>query len=107
MINVDDTIVAAATPRGSGGVGIVRVSGRLTEHIARSLLGSLPEPRHATYRTFRDRSGAAVDTGLAVYFPAPASFTGESVLELQGHGGPVVVSMLVEAAVGCLSLIHI
>jgi tRNA modification GTPase len=101
MIDVDDTIVAAATPRGSGGVGVVRVSGRLTEHIARSLLGSLPEPRHATYRTFRDRSGAAVDTGLAVYFPAPASFTGESVLELQGHGGPIVMSMLVEAAIGC------
>jgi tRNA modification GTPase len=94
-----DTIVARATPAGTGGVGVVRVSGDNVEHIARAMLGSLPEPRHAVLRTFRDAGGDPVDTGLALYFPAPASFTGESVLELHGHGGPVVVSMLVEAAV--------
>lgn len=99
MTAPDDTIVAAATPAGRGGVGIVRVSGPKTECIARSLLGSLPEPRHATYRVFRDAQGEPIDAGIALYFPAPASFTGESVLELHGHGGPVVMSMLVEAAV--------
>jgi tRNA modification GTPase len=97
--NFADTIVAAATPPGSGGVGIVRVSGSLTEQIARTLLGSLPEPRTAKYRRFRSAEGETLDTGLALYFPAPASFTGESVLELQGHGGPLVVSLLVDAVV--------
>ena len=94
-----DTIVAQATPPGVGGIGVVRVSGDKTERIARKLLGSLPEPRTATYRMFRDRSGARIDAGLALYFPAPASFTGESVLELHGHGGPVVMSLLVDAIV--------
>ena len=93
-----DTIVAAATPPGSGGVAIVRISGDLTEQIARRMLGSLPEPRTATYRRFRDSAGRLVDAGIALYFPAPASFTGESVLELQGHGGPLVISLLVDAA---------
>jgi tRNA modification GTPase len=92
-----DTIVAAATPPGTGGVGIVRVSGDDVERIARAMLGSLPEPRTATYRSFRNQAGERVDVGLALYFPAPASFTGESVLELHGHGGPVVISLLVEA----------
>ena len=92
-----DTIVAAATPPGRGGIGVVRVSGDLTERIARAVLGSLPEPRTATYRTFRDAAGSALDTGIAIYFPAPASFTGESVLELQGHGGPVLVAIIVDA----------
>jgi len=94
-----DTIVAAATPPGTGGVGIVRISGDAVEAIARKMLGSLPEPRTATHRTFRDGAGQRIDTGLALYFPAPASFTGESVLELHGHGGPVVVAMVVDAAV--------
>ncbi len=91
-----DTIVAAATPPGSGGIAVVRVSGERVEHIARAMLGSLPEPRVATYRNFRQADGSAIDTGVALYYPAPASFTGESVLELQGHGGPVVVSLLVD-----------
>ena len=101
MTNPRDSIVAAATPAGRGGVGIVRVSGEQTELIARKLLGSLPEPRHATYRVFRDTAGRPVDTGLALYFPAPASFTGESVLELHGHGGRVVTNMLVDGAIAC------
>lgn len=96
-----DTIVAAATPPGKGGVGIVRVSGPATEAIARQLLGSLPEPRTATYRRFRNAAGESLDEGLALYFPAPASFTGESVLELHGHGGPVPVAMIVDAVVEC------
>jgi len=99
MANLGDTITAAATPPGTGGIGIVRVSGEMTERIARTLLGSLPEPRTATYRTFRGGDGSRIDAGLALYFPAPASFTGESVLELHGHGGPLVVSLLVDAMV--------
>ena len=99
MADTSDTIVAAATPPGVGGVGIVRVSGDLAEHIASKMLGSLPEPRTATYRTFRNADGGKLDTGIALYFPAPASFTGESILELHGHGGPLVVSLIVDAAV--------
>ena len=94
-----DTIVASATPPGTGGIGIVRISGDRAEAIARAILGSLPEPRTATYRTFTDARGQKIDAGLALYFPGPASFTGESVVELHGHGGPLVVSMLVDAAV--------
>ncbi|MBT8088352.1 MAG: tRNA uridine-5-carboxymethylaminomethyl(34) synthesis GTPase MnmE [Gammaproteobacteria bacterium] len=99
MIKSPDTIVAAATPPGTGGVGIVRISGDEAERIARTMLGSLPEPRTATYRVFADGEGVKIDAGLALYFPAPASFTGEPVLELHGHGGPVVMSLLVDAAV--------
>ena len=99
MGSLTDTIVAIATPPGTGGVGIVRVSGDLAGSIAGTLLGGLPQPRHATARTFRDAAGEEIDTGIALYFPAPNSFTGESVLELHGHGGPVVMSMLVDAAV--------
>lgn len=94
-----DTIVAPATPPGTGGVGIVRVSGSDVERIARTALGSLPEPRTATLRAFRNKAGNRVDAGLALYFPAPASFTGESVLELHGHGGPVVIAQLVDAII--------
>ena len=99
MNTMHDTIVAAATPPGTGGVGIVRLSGAKTEHIARALLGTLPEPRFATYRIFRDADGSKLDAGVALYFPAPNSFTGESVLELHGHGGPLVIAGLVEAIV--------
>ena len=94
-----DTIVAAATPPGVGGVGIVRVSGSEARRIAERMLGSLPEPRVATYGVFRDTAGEKLDTGLALYFPAPGSFTGEPVLELHGHGGPVIMSLIIDAAV--------
>jgi tRNA modification GTPase len=94
-----DTIVALATPPGVGGVGVVRISGDDAERIARAMLGSLPEPRVATYVTFVNSRGEALDQGLALYFPGPASFTGESVIELHGHGGPVVMSLLVDAAI--------
>ena len=101
MTGSADTIVAPATPPGIGGVGVVRISGPLAEDIGERMLGSLPDPRQATYARFCDAAGSEIDVGIALYFPGPASFTGESVLELQGHGGPVVVSMLVEAAVDC------
>ncbi len=90
-----DTIVAIATPPGRGGIGIVRVSGAQTTQIAKALLGRLPRARLAVYRGFLDSDGTAVDRGIALYFPKPASFTGEDVLELHGHGGPVVLDMLV------------
>jgi tRNA modification GTPase len=99
MYILADTIVAAATPPGTGGVGIVRLSGPMTEQIARTVLGSLPEPRRATYRVFRAADGQKLDAGIALYFPAPSSFTGEPVLELHGHGGPLVISLLVEGVV--------
>jgi tRNA modification GTPase len=94
-----DTIVAAATPPGIGGIAVVRVSGDGVPGIAGALLGELPAPRHATLSGFRDGEGRLLDQGIALYFPAPDSFTGEAVLELQGHGGPVVVADLVEAVV--------
>ncbi len=89
-----DTIAAVATPPGRGGVGIVRVSGPLAPAIAESLLGRCPAPRYALFARFRDAGGGILDQGLALYFPAPASFTGEHVLELHGHGGPVVMDLL-------------
>jgi tRNA modification GTPase len=94
-----DTIVAAATPPGTGGVGIVRISGSGATKIATQLTGTLPPPREARCRSFRDLAGQLIDSGLVLYFPAPNSFTGEDVVELQGHGGPVPVAMLVDAAV--------
>ena len=99
MASDTDTIVAAATPPGTGGIGVVRISGSDTESIASTMLGSVPEPRVATYRSFRGSGGNPLDSGLALYFPAPASFTGEPVLELHGHGGPVVVASVVNAVV--------
>ncbi len=95
----DDTIVAAATPPGVGGIAVVRVSGEGVPRIAESMLGKLPVPRHATLSGFRDGEGRLLDFGIALYFPAPDSYTGEAVLELQGHGGPVVVGDLVAAVV--------
>jgi tRNA modification GTPase len=96
-----DTIVAAATPPGTGGIGIVRISGPQAANIASQIAGDLPEPRIASHRTFQNAKGNAIDSGLVLYFPGPASFTGEPVVELHGHGGPVVISLLVDAAVDC------
>jgi len=89
-----DTIAAIATPPGRGGVGIVRVSGSGVPNLAGTLLGHLPRPREAGLQYFKDAAGGLIDTGLALYFPAPHSFTGEHVLELHGHGGPVVMDLL-------------
>jgi tRNA modification GTPase len=95
------TIAAIATPAGRGGIGIVRLSGPRVAQIATELLGDLPEPRRAALRIFRDADGQMIDGGLALYFPAPASFTGEDVLELHGHGGPIVMDLLLAR---CLAL---
>ncbi len=95
-----DTIAAPATPAGRGGIGIVRITGPLAPRIATAILGKLPRPRHATFSRFLDESGAPVDAGIALYFPAPDSFTGEHVLELHGHGGVVVTDLLVRRALG-------
>lgn len=94
-----DTIVAAATPPGRGGVSIVRISGTKAPELALNLLGALPAPRHATFTRWHDADGRLIDIGLALYFPAPDSFTGEHVLELHGHGGDVVVEATIARAV--------
>ena len=98
MSAAPDTIVAGATPPGRGGIGIVRVSGPKTRAIAAEMLGTLPPARHATVAVFAGAGGLTIDVGLALYFPAPNSFTGEDVLELHGHGGPVVMDLLVTRA---------
>jgi tRNA modification GTPase len=93
-----DTIAAIATPPGRGGVGIVRISGPTATQIAARVAGALPPPRRAGLRNFRDAGGAIIDRGLMLYFPAPDSFTGEHVVELQAHGGPVLLELLLSAA---------
>jgi len=98
-LSAADTIVACATPPGRGAVAIVRVSGPAVRDIAREILGGLPLPRHATLTAFHDEDGEALDTGLALFFPAPGSFTGEDILELQAHGGRIVVESLVDRIV--------
>ena len=94
--SVNDTICAIATPPGAGGLGIVRVSGPHVQDIAKCLLGHLPQPRYATLANFPDDSGEAIDSGIVLFFSGPASFTGEDVLELQGHGGPFVLQQLMQ-----------
>jgi tRNA modification GTPase len=89
-----DTIAAVATPSGRGGVGVIRVSGPDVTAIAEQIIGGLPPVRKAVYKNFLDKTEIIVDQGLAIFFKAPNSFTGEDVLELQGHGGPVVMDML-------------
>lgn len=94
-----DTIVALATPPGRGGIAVIRVSGPGAAGIGCGLLGELPAPRVASYRRFKDADGEVLDFGLALFFPAPASFTGEDVLEVHGHGGAVVVDLLLNRIV--------
>jgi tRNA modification GTPase len=94
---VPATVAAVATPPGRGGIGIVRVSGPKVPEIASAVIGRLPEPRTAVHCAFRDAEGECVDEGVALYFQAPHSYTGEAVLELQGHGGPVVMHAVLGA----------
>lgn len=101
MIQHDDPIAAVASAPGRGGIGVVRVSGKNLAPFALALLGKVPAPRHAFKTGFLDAHGAAIDDGIALYFPAPYSYTGEDVFELQGHGGPVVMQMLLKR---CLEL---
>jgi len=93
-----DTIAAVATPPGRGGIGIVRISGPAVPQVAGALIGRLPAPRFAKLCAIRDAQGEALDQGIALYFAAPHSYTGEAVLELQGHGGPVVLHAVLRAA---------
>ncbi|MEE9444366.1 MAG: tRNA modification GTPase, partial [Cocleimonas sp.] len=101
MTENHDTIAAVATPSGRGGVGIIRISGSLVPEIAKKILGSLPAPFKASHRLFKDDASQTLDDGVAIYFPTPKSFTGEHVLELQGHGGHIVMDMLLKR---CLEL---
>lgn len=94
-----ETIAAIATAQGRGGVGIVRISGPLAATAAQAILGKLPQPRHAHYGPFHDGNDQVIDQGVALYFPGPNSFTGEDVLELQGHGGPIVLDMLLQRCI--------
>ena len=104
LTNHDDPIVSIATAPGRGAVGIVRVSGRDLAAFVMTLLGRSLTPRQATYLPFKSDAGEVIDHGLAIYFPAPHSYTGEDVLELQAHGGPVVLNMLVNACLAQRSL---
>ncbi len=107
-----DTIAAQATPPGRGGVGIVRISGPKAAEVAQAVLGTVPKARYAYYGPFYDAvdnlddqnaqtHGAVLDEGLGIYFPGPNSFTGEDVLELQGHGGPVIIDLLLKRVLEC------
>ena len=89
-----DTIAAIATPPGNGGVGIIRISGTLVTEIAKQVLNKPPAPRYALFSSFIDADSSVIDSGISLYFPGPASYTGEDILELQGHGGSVVLDML-------------
>ncbi len=96
----DDTIAAIATAPGKGGVGIVRISGGRARAIGEAITRKNLRPRHAHFTGFHRESGSALDAGIALYFPAPHSFTGEDVVELQGHGGPVVLDLLLRECLG-------
>lgn len=96
---IKDTIVAAATPPGAGGVAVVRLSGPGAEEICTRMTGSLPPPREAVLSHIADAAGREIDRGLVISFPAPNSFTGEAVVELHCHGGPMLVSAIIKAAI--------
>jgi len=94
-----ETISAQATPPGRGGVGIIRISGPQAQTVAQAILGKVPEIRKAEYLPFRDKNKQTLDQGIALFFKAPHSFTGEDVLELQGHGGPIILDMLLKEVI--------
>ena len=89
-----DIISAIATPPGQGGIGIIRISGKDLTKLTKKILGKLPKPRYAHLSQFLDADGRIIDQGIAIFFPGPNSYTGEDVLELQGHGGPAVMNLL-------------
>jgi len=100
MVPAADIIAAITTPPGRGGIGVVRISGKSLTNLAKIILGKFPKPRSACLSKFLDTNGQVIDQGIALYFPAPNSYTGEDVLELQGHGGPAVMNLLLSQ---CLS----
>ena len=96
LITHQDTIAAIATPPGNGGVGIIRISGKKAKQIAELLINKDLQARHAHYSSFYDADHSIIDSGLAIFFPNPASFTGEDTVEIQGHGGAVIMDMLLK-----------
>jgi tRNA modification GTPase len=96
----DETIAAIATPPGTGGIGVIRISGVGAVSIAKELLGSVPPPREARLYLFRDDKRRVIDEGIALFFEGPGSYTGEDVLELHGHGGPMVLDLLLARVTG-------
>lgn len=98
---VVDTIAAIATAPGSGGIGVVRISGPASAQIAAAVLGHCPPPRHAAYLPFKEADGQLIDSGIAIFYAGPHSYTGEDVLELQAHGGPALMQLLL---LRCLQL---
>jgi tRNA modification GTPase len=94
--SIQETIAAQATPPGRGGVGIIRVSGPKAKEVSQAILGKIPESRKAQYLCFNNKYQQTLDQGIALFFQAPNSFTGEDVLELQGHGGPVILDLLLK-----------
>ncbi len=94
-----DTITAIATPPGNGGVGIIRISGPSAFEIAKQITHKTPLPRQALFTAFKDEDGSVIDSGILLYFPNPASYTGEDTIELQGHGGGVVLGMVLKRVV--------
>lgn len=99
LSTAQDTIAAQATPPGRGGVGIIRLSGPQALSIAEQLLGFTPKPRYAHYTPFLGEDRQVLDQGIALYFPNPHSFTGEDVVEFQGHGGPVIIDLLLQRVI--------
>ena len=91
-----DTIAAVATPPGRGGIGIVRLSGPAAARIARQIVGNVPAARHATSARFTSAQAEPIDEGIALYFPAPHSYTGEDTLEISCHGNPFIVQKIIE-----------
>ena len=99
MMNRNGTIAAIATAPGRAGIGIVRISGSDLTQLVSGLLERQPSPRHASLTDFLDARGRLIDRGVALYFPTPNSYTGEDVLELHGHGGPVVMQLLLRLSI--------
>ena len=97
----NDTIAAIATPPGRGGVGIIRISGPRCQAIATSILGKVPQPRQAEYLPFIGEDSVVLDQGIALYFRKPHSFTGEDVLELHAHGGPIILDLILQLVIKC------
>jgi tRNA modification GTPase len=94
-----DIIAAIATPPGRGGIGVVRISGKNLKSLAQRIIGYIPPARHASLSKFLDKNGSAIDQGIVLYFPSPHSYTGEDVLEFQGHGGPAVMNLLLSCCI--------
>ncbi|PCI23285.1 MAG: tRNA uridine-5-carboxymethylaminomethyl(34) synthesis GTPase MnmE [Piscirickettsiaceae bacterium] len=98
-MEANDTIAAIATASGRGGIGIIRISGPQTQQICEQLLGSQLPPRQACLKSFKEQDSSTIDSGIALFFQSPASYTGEDTLELQGHGGPVVLDILLKRVI--------